>query len=201
MNSLSGLYVITDNQQDAHFIQRVMAALDGGARIVQFRDKSDNRAWRLHSALALNKLCRQRGAIFIINDDVELAALSQAHGVHIGRDDGDLQAARHQLGAQAIIGVSCYNNLALALQAQADGANYVAFGSVYPSPTKPGAVRASLDLLRDARQRLQLPIAAIGGITPDNAPPLLDAGVDMLAVINGVFGAEDITQAARAYAG
>lgn len=200
MKRLHGLYVITDNRQDEQFIQRVSAALEGGARVVQLRDKSANRAWRLHSALALNTLCRERGALFIVNDDVELAALSKAHGVHIGQDDGSLAAAREHLGTDAIIGVSCYNRLDLALQAQAEGADYVAFGSVYPSPTKPDAAHASLDLLREARQQIQIPIAAIGGITPDNAPPLLAAGTDMLAVINGVFGADDVSAAAQRYA-
>jgi thiamine-phosphate pyrophosphorylase len=132
----------------------------------------------------------------IINDDVELAGNCGAHGVHLGKDDADLRSARSLLGSGAIIGVSCYNDLSLARQAAGLGADYVAFGRFFPSQTKPGAIQASPDLIRQARQELSLPIAAIGGITPDNAGQLIDAGADMLAVVTGIFATADVQRAA-----
>jgi thiamine-phosphate pyrophosphorylase len=133
-------------------------------------------------------------------DDVALAVESGAHGVHLGKDDADLATARQQLGEQAIIGVSCYNSLALAAQAAAGSASYIAFGRFFPSRTKPLAVQASLDLIRRAKQQLAVPVAAIGGVTAQNGAQLVAAGADMLAVVRGVFAAPDIRQAARAYA-
>ncbi|MEJ2655425.1 MAG: thiamine phosphate synthase, partial [Acidihalobacter sp.] len=133
------------------------------------------------------ELCHEHSAGLIVNDDVELAAASGADGAHVGREDTDLESARARLGAQAVIGVSCYNRLELAKDAAARGADYVAFGSVFPSPTKPEAARADLDLLREARARLALPICAIGGIDATNAAVVAATGVDMLAVIRGGY--------------
>jgi len=137
--------------------------------------------------------------LLIINDDVALAATCNADGVHIGQHDTELREARTQLGPQAIIGISCYNRFELAQQAAENGADYVAFGRFYPSKTKPDAVPASLDLLHQAKQELDVPVAAIGGITVDNAAPLLEAGADMLAVVDGLFGQADIRPAAQHY--
>jgi len=177
----------------------VSLAIDGGAALVQYRDKSDNHRLRLQQAKALAELCRARGVPLIINDDVELSGDCGAQGVHLGRDDADARAARSLLGAEAIIGVSCYNDLALAREAAESGADYIAFGRFFPSQTKPGAIQAGPELIRQAKQELSLPVAAIGGITPDNAGQLINAGADMLAVVNGIFAAADIQRAAADY--
>ncbi|WP_455385801.1 thiamine phosphate synthase [Acidihalobacter prosperus] len=195
---LQGLYAITDARltPGERLLERVAAALRGGARWVQYRDKGSDGSRRLAEARALAELCHQHGAGLIVNDDIELAAASGADGVHIGRDDVELDSARARLGKQAVIGVSCYNRLKLAEDATAKGADYVAFGSVFPSPTKPEAARADLALLREARARLALPICAIGGIDATNAAVVAATGVDMLAVISGVFGRDDSEGAA-----
>ncbi len=199
---MRGLYVITDAalQPPERLTVRVGAAIEGGAALVQYRDKSADRALRLRQARALAELCRAHGVTFIINDDIQLAADSGADGVHLGRDDSEPDEARRRLGEQAIIGVSCYNRWPRARQAAEQGADYIAFGRFFPSHTKPQAVRASLDLIRRAKQQLGTPVAAIGGITPQNGAELVDAGADMLAVVQGVFAAEDVRQAAAAYA-
>lgn len=200
--ALRGLYVITDTAliPDDRFAERVEAALRGGARIVQYRDKRGDVPLRERLAREVVRLCREHGALSIINDDVELAARVGADGVHVGREDAALGHARNRLGPGAVIGVSCYNRLELALEAAAEGADYVAFGSFFPSRVKPQAVSASMDLLREARKKLSLPLCAIGGITADNAAPLVEAGADMLAVISDVFAAADVEAAARRYA-
>lgn len=204
---IRGLYAIADssviparNALVTQLNDAVSAAIDGGARIIQLRDKGALGADRLAVARDLARLCRARNVIFVINDDPLLARESGAHGVHLGRDDGSIAAARNQLSADAIIGMSCYNRLDHARAAQAAGADYVAFGSFFPSQTKPGAVRATPELLRKARAVVKLPIVAIGGITPDNGATLIAAGADALAVIDGVFGQTDIEAAARRYA-
>jgi len=201
MHTLHGLYAVTDAhlQAPGQLAVHVSLAIDGGAALVQYRDKSDNHRLRLQQAKALAELCRARGVPLIINDDVELAGDCGAQGVHLGRDDADARAARSLLGAEAIIGVSCYNDLALAREAAESGADYVAFGRFFPSQTKPGAIQAGPELIRQAKQELSLPVAAIGGITPDNAGQLIDAGADMLAVVNGIFAAADIRRAAADY--
>ena len=199
---IAGLYAIADTQylDNMHLLPAVGEAIAGGARIVQYRDKKHVAADRARQATELASLCRQHGALFIINDDVELAKQVQAAGVHLGREDASLTRAREQLGDGSIIGVSCYNDLARAIQAQADGADYVAFGSFFPSRTKPRAVRAGLELLCEVKQKLHIPVVAIGGITPENGAHLLAAGADALAVIEGVFGQVDIRAAAQRYA-
>ena len=201
-SALHGLYVLTDASlgTGARLSAAVAQALDGGARVVQFRDKRSDRRQRLHDAEALAALCQSRNAILIINDDIELALAVGAHGVHVGREDAPLRQARARLGDHALIGVSCYDDLQRAETAAAEGASYVAFGSFYASAVKPDAVRAPLALLRQARARLSIPIAAIGGITAENGAALVANGADMLAVITGVFGAQDIRAAAAAYA-
>jgi thiamine-phosphate pyrophosphorylase len=202
MSRLRGLYAITDAtlQPPGQLPERVAQVIEGGARLVQYRDKSSDHALRLRQARALAEVCRTRGALLIINDDIALAADSGADGVHLGRDDGDPAAARRRLGTQSIIGVSCYDQWSRAVQAAEQGVDYIAFGRFFPSRTKPLAVQASLDLIHRAKQQLALPVAAIGGITPDNGAQLIAAGADMLAVVHGVFAAQDIRRAAGAYA-
>lgn len=199
---LRGLYAITDArlQSPDALYQRVSLAIDGGASIIQYRDKSADTRLRLEQAQALVELCRARGARLIVNDDVALAASCGADGVHLGRDDASLSVARQRLGDTAIIGVSCYNSLELAEAAAGQGADYLAFGRFFPSQTKPDAVQADPELIREAKRRWALPIAAIGGITADNAAMLLSAGADMLAVVQGVFAAADVREAAARYA-
>lgn len=193
-----GLYAITDGPR-ADLLDAVQAALAGGARIVQYRDKTSDHPRRAAEARQLVELCRNHDVPLIVNDDVELARATGADGVHLGEDDADIAAARAILGVDAIIGISCYDSIERARLAAAAGTSYVAFGAFYPSLTKPDARRANLDLLRMSHA-LGIPRVAIGGITHDNAPALIAAGADLLAVITGVFGASDIHAAAQGYA-
>jgi thiamine-phosphate pyrophosphorylase len=188
---LRGLYAITP-EGAGDLVGRVRAALEGGIAALQYRRK--NRA-SAQEASALAALCRSRQVPFIVNDDVDLAR--DADGVHLGREDGDIGRAREAMKGK-LLGVSCYNSLEAARAAVAQGADYIAFGSVFASPTKPGAVRAPLSLFGEARA-LGVPLVAIGGITLENAPQLLAAGADALAVISDVFDAADITARVNAY--
>ena len=199
--ALRGLYVITEDRPPAHrsTLAGVEAALRGGARIVQYRDKSDDHPRRLAEAQRLRRLCTEHGALFLVNDDVDLAGTVDADGVHLGAADTTVAAARASLPAHSVIGVSCYNRFELALQAVTAGADYIAFGSFHPSSTKPHAVRADPGLLRRARRELALPTVAIGGISPENGAALVRAGADMLAVVSAVFAASDVAAAARAF--
>jgi thiamine-phosphate pyrophosphorylase len=199
---VAGLYAIADSSYiDAdQFVPAVRAALDGGARVIQYRDKKSEPGQREAIARALNALCREHAVPFLINDDVALAAIVGAAGVHLGRDDPDIAAARATLGDAALIGVSCYNELGRAQAAQKMGADYVAFGRFFPSRTKPQAVPATPVLLHAARAGLKIPIVAIGGITPENGASLIAAGADALAVIEGVFNQPDIRAAAERFA-
>jgi thiamine-phosphate pyrophosphorylase len=200
MNDLRGLYAITPEDAGPDLTRRVELAIASGARVIQYRDKSRDLVRRHTQAQALSNLCQATGTRLIINDDPALAAAVGADGVHLGRNDGDPAQARRLLGPRAIIGVSCYDRLELALAAQAAGADYVAFGSFFPSATKPDAARAEPDLLRRADAVLRLPLVAIGGITPQNGAALIAAGADLLAVVSGVFAAPDPRAAAAAYA-
>ena len=197
-----GLYALTpDNPaDDGVLLARVVAAIEGGAALVQYRDKSASADDRRRRATALVSACNRRGVPLIVNDAVELAADIGAAGVHIGRDDGDIDAARVLLGAARIIGVSCYDSLALARAAVAAGADYVAFGSCYVSATKPQARPCPITVLQQAAAELPVPIVAIGGITAENAQALLSAGASLLAVIGALFDKIDVTAAARAFA-
>jgi len=194
----SGLYAITqtENKSGDTIIDEVAAAIKGGAVIVQYRDKNPADAPFL--ARELVKICHQHGVPLLINDDIELAALVGADGVHLGREDGAVTQARKQLGSDAIIGVSCYNFVEQAIAAQAQGATYAAFGRFFPSSSKPLAAPAQIETLRQAKRALTIPIVAIGGILPDNGAQLLAAGADLLAVIGGVFDHQP-EQSARAY--
>ncbi|VVN81279.1 thiamine phosphate synthase [Pseudomonas fluorescens] len=199
---LRGLYAITDSQLLAgKFLPYVEAALEGGVTLLQYRDKSSDEARRLREAETLRTLCERYGAQLIINDDAELAARLGV-GVHLGQTDGPLTPARALLGRKAIIGSTCHAQLELAEQAAKEGASYVAFGRFFNSNTKPGAPAATLDLLDQARSKLHLPICVIGGITLENAAPLVAHGADLLAVVHGLFGAastQEVTQRARAF--
>lgn len=199
---VAGLYAIADTLylDDDRLLPTVSAAIEGGARIIQYRDKKHSAAERARQATELAALCRRHGALFIVNDDVALAKESQADGVHLGREDAAPAWARAQLGPQAVIGVSCYNELMRAETAERQGADYIAFGRFFPSHTKPQAVQATPDLLREAKRKLRIPVVAIGGITPENGASLITAGADALAVIEGVFGQADVRAAAERYA-
>jgi len=203
IRSLRGLYAITDATLAARdgVVEQVRQALAGGARVIQYRDKGQDADRRLREASALAALCREQGVPLIINDDVALAVASGAAGVHLGRDDPAIGPARERLGPEAIIGVSCYDRLELALAAAEAGADYIAFGRFFPSSTKPLAVQARPELLREARRRIPLPLVAIGGITPENGRLLIEAGADLLAVIHAVFGQADVVAACRRFAG
>ena len=196
---LRGLYAITpEGLSPADLIARAECALAGGARILQYRSKNADPQLRVDAARALAALCRRSGAAFIVNDDVELALAVGADGAHLGREDGDLVAARVRLAGK-LLGASCYDRIERARSAIAAGADYVAFGSVFASPTKPAAVRAPLTLFAQARA-LGVPLCAIGGITLENAPAVIRAGADLLAVISDLFDAADVAARARAYA-
>lgn len=193
-----GVYALTaETAETAQLLTQVEAALAGGVAAVQYRDKSGDVARRHEQASELIALCRRFDVPLIVNDDLRLADLTDADGVHLGRDDGSLREARIILGRDKFIGASCYQSLELALAAQAAGADYVAFGSFFASPTKPTAARSSLDLLREATAVIRVPLVAIGGITLTNAPQLLDVGADSLAVLSALFDAPDIRAAAH----
>jgi thiamine-phosphate pyrophosphorylase len=188
---LRGLYAITPDVGEVE--RKVRLALEGGVALLQYRSKTGSEM----QARAVVRLAREFGVPVIINDEVQLALELGADGAHLGRDDGDLAQARVRLKGR-ILGASCYNDRALAHAAVKAGADYVAFGSVFPSPTKPAAARASLGLFQEAKA-LGVPLAAIGGITLDNAPQVIAAGADLLAVISDLFDAPDIRQRARDY--
>ncbi len=193
-----GLYAITDGPRD-DLVAACEAAIDGGAVLLQYRDKTADAARRLAEARALADLCARRRVALIVNDDVELALASGAMGVHLGEDDADIASARAKLGPCAIVGVSCYDSPERARVLAAEGADYLAFGAFYASPTKPNARTATPALLRDAKA-LGVPLVAIGGLTAANAAPLIEAGANYLAVISAVFGARDVRAAARSFA-
>jgi len=197
---LRGLYAIADTSElrGDSLLNAVTAVLRGGARAIQYRDKT-TRAQRLEEARSLRSLCTEHGALLIINDDISLAEKVMADGVHLGREDIALDRARSSLGADAVIGVSCYNQMSRAQRLVQAGADYVAFGSFFNSPTKPEAVSADISLITAARRGLNVPVVAIGGITPENGAALVAAGATALAVISGVFGEKDPEQAAKRY--
>jgi thiamine-phosphate pyrophosphorylase len=184
VRSLSGLYAITDKPD-------VEAVLRGGCRIIQYRNKNANSTDRKLVASLLRHLCDNYNALLIINDDVDLALDLGADGVHLGQTDTSLPEARRRLGENGIIGVSCHHSLELALQAEQQGASYVAFGRFFESRSKPHAPQAELDILSRAKQQLRIPVVAIGGITRDNAPRVIDEGADMVAVIHDLFATNE----------
>lgn len=203
MTRLQGLYGLTDAQlmpTDIAMLEQVEAALKGGMRLLQYRDKSNDHNRRLRQARALLDLCRQYDCPLLINDDVELAQASGADGVHLGQQDGSVAAAREYLGKQALIGQTCHDRLELAHYAIRQGADHVAFGAFFPSLTKPGATPAPLGLLQEARAQLDVPVVAIGGISVDNAAQVIEAGADLVAVIHALFAADNIERQADRFA-
>lgn len=202
-SALSGLYAITpDDPLLPRLSALVRAALEGGVRVVQYRNKTAPAPLRRAQAAELLRICRPYGARLIVNDDFWLAVEIGADGAHIGRDDapgGSLKAARDALGPHRILGVSCYNEIDRAEDAARAGADYLAVGSVFASATKPQATRASLEMLAETKRRFGLPVAAIGGITVENAPEVIAAGADLLAVVSDLFNAMNIKARAEAY--
>lgn len=197
---ISGLYAVTPDTADTPgLLAKVEAALSGGARLLQYRNKSAGAALRLTQGRALLALCREYQAPLIINDHLDLALALDAHGLHIGGEDGSVAEARKQLGPDKILGVSCYGRIENAVAAAGAGATYVAFGGFFPSKVKPGAARTPVELLSEAKRELTLPLVAIGGITLDNAPTLLAAGAASVAVISALFDAPDIRGTARRF--
>ena len=197
---LRGLYAVTPDIDDiTTLVAKVDAAIAGGAQAIQYRNKTASPALRRKQAAMLARVCGGRGALFIVNDDGALAREVGAAGVHLGEDDGDIGRARDRLGENMLIGVSCYNDLARAKRLVAEGADYIAFGSFFPSATKPDARRAEPALLRRART-FKVPVVAIGGITPANARELVVAGADALAVISAVFDHASLGEVTRAAA-
>ncbi len=194
-----GLYAITNSNTGTTLHTDVEKILAENIRLLQYRDKSTNTQQRYHDAHKLQQLCTRHNTDFIINDDIQLAKHIHADGVHLGNNDSTLSEARHTLGKNAIIGISCYNDLALAIKAEQEGASYIAFGSFFNSPTKPNAPKASIELLQHAKKTLSIPICCIGGITLANAPLLINAGADMIAVISAVFSQPDSQYAARQF--
>ena len=198
---IEGLYLVTDEPPTSGvdaWIDGLIALLPAGVSVLQLRDKRGVVGHEDGRRLA--RACREAGVPLIVNDDLAQADAIGADGVHLGRDDAPIAEARRRLGTGAIIGVSCYASLARARRAEAQGADYVAFGSCFPSPTKPAARRVPLEVLHAARQALKLPIVAIGGITAANLRPLIEAGVDAVAVVSAVFAAPDRTEAVRRFA-
>lgn len=174
-------------------VAKVEAALRGGVRLVQYRNKAVGKSLRLRQSTALLAACRAYGVPLIINDHIDLCAQIDADGVHLGVTDCKPGPVRRLLGADKIIGVSCYNQLASAQEAVAEGANYVAFGACFSSDTKPNAVNVPLNLLTQVKQQLKIPVVGIGGITLDNAEQVKQAGADAIAVVSALFDAKDIT--------
>lgn len=192
-----GLYAITNGPRD-DLLGAAHAALQGGARVLQYRDKTNDAPRRLAEARALVQVCRKFGVPLIINDDVELAVMAGAAGVHLGEGDAEIASARAAMGTGAIIGISCYDSPQRARDAAGAGADYLAFGAFFPSRTKPDRRPSSPKLLHEAKP-LGLPLVAIGGITPDNGAPLIEAGADYLAAISAVFDAADIRAEAQRF--
>ena len=197
---IRGLYAVTPDLADtARLTALVSAALEGGTRVVQYRNKIASPALKLEQARALKSACQRHGALLIVNDDVDIAIAVDADGVHLGRDDNFGSDVRERLGPGKVIGVSCYRSVERARTAVAEGADHVAFGGFYPSQVKPSATRAPIELLTQAKAQLDVPVVAIGGITVENGAALIKAGADALAVITALFNAADVATAARQF--
>jgi len=198
---IKGLYAITDtaNLSSEIMLTRTEEILRAGANLLQYRNKQADENTRITEAEQLRELCRQFSVPLIINDDIALAVQIGADGVHLGKTDSTIADARKRLGDKAMIGCSCYNNLDRAQQAAKSGADYIAFGAFFPSPTKPEAAHATPDIIQTAKQKFKLPVVAIGGITPENGQSLIDAGADMLAVISGIYASKTPFNTATKY--
>jgi len=190
---MKGLYAITDTEHlsSEKMLHKTEEILRAGAKLLQYRHKQADQNTRLTEARQLIDLCRQFTVPLIINDDITLAMKVDADGVHLGKSDSSIAVARERLGNNAMIGVSCYNDLDRANEAVMAGADYLAFGAFFPSPSKPDAVHAKPEIIGRAKQQFDLPVVAIGGITPENGQTLIDAGADMLAVISGLYASKN----------
>ncbi len=188
-----GIYLITEHERltFTRLLAIAETVVPAGIAALQYRNKSANQEQRRMESAQLQQLCKQHDVPFIINDDPELAQELDADGIHLGREDGDCHKARLHIGPNRLIGISCYNELIRADSAVTQGANYIAFGAMFPTTTKTNTVAASTGLIREAKQRYTVPVVAIGGITPDNCEPVIDAGADLLAVISSVWLAKD----------
>ena len=195
-----GLYAISDceNLSTNELLDKTEKILNVGVSLFQYRNKEIDQNKKRELALELQSLCKMHNTPFIVNDDLELAQNISADGVHLGKDDADINIARKHLGNK-IIGISCYNDIERAIFAEKYGADYIAFGSFYPSSTKPDAKVATIELLKKSKSRLTIPVVAIGGITPENGKELIAASVDYLAIISGLYASPDIVCATKAY--
>lgn len=198
--NISGLYAVTPDEPNTPSMEaNIHAALRGGVKLVQYRNKAADKDLRLQQASALLVLCRAYNVPLIINDHLDLCVQIDADGVHLGGTDCDLGEARSLLGVDKIIGASCYNQLDLAINAQSHGASYVAFGACFSTSTKPNAVSAPLSLFAQAKQKINIPLVAIGGITLENARLVKNAGADAIAVVNALFRSDDITKTSQQF--
>ena len=197
---IKGLYAITPDSADLNtLIQKTQLAIEGGAFMVQYRSKIHDRDVKMQQCAAILRICREYDIPCIVNDDVEMCRVLEADGVHLGENDDNIAEVRHILGEDAIIGSSCYDQLDRAKQAQKEGASYVAFGAMFPTPTKPNAPRATLELLREAKSEIQIPIVAIGGITMNNAHDVIETGIDAIAVITSLYESNSIKETAETF--
>ena len=197
---IKGLYAITPDMADLNtLIHKTQSAIEGGAFMVQYRSKIHDRAVKIQQCAAILRLYREYGVPCIVNDDAEMCRILEADGVHLGENDDNIAEVRRILGEDAIIGSSCYDQLDRAKQAQKEGASYVAFGAMFPTPTKPNALRATLELLREAKSEIEIPIVAIGGITVNNAHDVIEAGVDAIAVITSLYESNSIKETAETF--
>ena len=197
---IKGLYAITPDMADLNtLVHKTQLVIEGGAFMVQYRSKIQDRAVKIQQCAAILRLCREYDVPCIVNDDVEMCRILEADGVHLGENDDNIAEVRRILGEDAIIGSSCYDQLDRAKQAQKEGATYVAFGAVFPTPTKPNAPRATLELLREAKREIHIPIVAIGGITVNNAHDVIEAGVDAIAVITSLYESNSIKETAETF--
>ena len=197
---IKGLYAITPDSADLNtLIQKTKSAIEGGAFMVQYRSKIQDRDVKMQQCAAILRLCREYEIPCIVNDDVDMCRILEADGVHLGEKDDNIAEVRHILGDDAIIGSSCYDQLDRAKSAQKEGASYVAFGAMFPTSTKPNAPRATLALLKEAKREIQIPIVAIGGITVNNAHDVIKTGIDAIAVINSLYEAKSIKETAETF--
>ena len=197
---IKGLYAITPDSADLNtLIQKTKSAIEGGAFMVQYRSKIQDRDVKMQQCATILRLCREYEIPCIVNDDVDMCRILEADGVHLGEKDDNIAEVRHILGEDAIIGSSCYDQLDRAKSAQKEGASYVAFGAMFPTSTKPNAPRATLALLKEAKREIQIPIVAIGGITVNNAHDVIKTGIDAIAVINSLYEAKSIKETAETF--
>ena len=197
---IKGLYAITPDMADLNtLIQKTKMAIEGGAFMVQYRSKIQDRDVKIQQCDAILRLCREYKVPCIVNDDVDMCRILKADGVHLGEKDDNIAEVRSILGGDAIIGSSCYDQLSRAKEAQKEGASYVAFGAMFETSTKPHAPRASLALLREAKSQIQIPIVAIGGITMNNAHEVIETGIDAIAVINSLYESNSIKETAETF--